>query len=227
MSLPMTAFLDGNEIPSSDLSADLTVGGLIDRLKDGLSESGSMIFAVACEREEVPPDRLNETLEKPVSSISRLDLISGRPERIALEALEQTRDSFADTFAGIKQSAEALASGNLEKGMHSLVDCVEAWADVHEAVTQGGALVHLDFEKTVIEDRHILDCLNDLNTKLREIKEAVESRDHVLLGDILRYEMDGTLRNWEMMLDSVIGQVKAIAEQSANASFSSASSSTL
>ncbi|MFQ5500832.1 MAG: hypothetical protein ACE5EQ_00850 [Phycisphaerae bacterium] len=212
----MNAFLDGIEIPSQDFPADLTVGGLIDRLKDRLQESGSMIFAVACDHEEVSQERLDQVLAEPVSQYDRLDLISGRPEKLALEALEETRDSFSDTFAGVKQSAEALTSGNLEKGMTGLVDCVETWANAHEAVTQGGELVHLDFEQTVIEDRHILDCLNDLSTKLREIKGAIESHDHVLLGDILRYEMDGPLRSWEMMLDSVIGQVKTIAEKAEN-----------
>ena len=54
--------------------------------------------------------------------------------------------------------------------------------------------------------------LNDLASKLRELKDAIESRDHVLLGDILRYEFDETLEQWERMLDGFIAHVEGIEE---------------
>lgn len=213
----MTAFLDGIEIPSHRLAPGLTAGELINRLQTQLRETGEMILVVACDREEVPPNGLDQVMALPVSSIDRLDMISGRPEEVVLEALEQTRASLANSLSVVRRSADDLLSGKVEEGMVRLVSCVETWADVHEAVTQGGALVHINFDQTVLESRDIRGCLNDIHAKLHEIKEAAVSGDHLLLCDILRYETNETLRNWETMLDNVIEQVKQLAEQPAAA----------
>ncbi|MFQ5412136.1 MAG: hypothetical protein ACE5EC_07550, partial [Phycisphaerae bacterium] len=115
------------------------------------------------------------------------------------------------TLLLVRQTSEALISGNTEEGMLGLVGCVDAWANVHEAVTQGGALIKIDFDQVVVESRNIRGCLQDIQSKLLEIKDAAESGNHYLLGEILRYETSEMLRSWETMLDLVINQVRILA----------------
>jgi len=215
-SSPMTAFLDGILITGIDNSPELTVGKLIDRLQEQLRGTGQMIFTVACNREEIPPHHLDQFLAMPVSKVGRLDLITSRPETITMDALVQTRASLMDTFAHAKLSGSDLIRGKLEDGMIGLMDCVKVWADVHVAVTSGGALTNIDFDQVVIDGRDVRDCLNDIKIKLCEIKDAAESRDHLLLGKILRFDMDEALQIWLAMIESVIEQVQDFKVKPAN-----------
>ena len=54
----------------------------------------------------------------------------------------------------------------------------------------------------------VADVMSRLAAVLGTLKEAMESRDHVLLADILQYEMDDILRQWEVMLDAVIEHIE-------------------
>lgn len=206
----MSAYLNGQPITGETLTPDITVGQVVEKAKARLNDTGDIIFSVICNENEVPADRLDEVLSQPLSAFSRVELISGRPEELVLEALRETRRSFSDSFATIKQAAQDMTAGNLAKGMAGLVECLGVWSNVHETIVQGGALVDIDFDRLVIDGRHILDWLNDLSTKLKEIKSAIESRDNVLLADMLSYEMDEIMQGWESVLHAFVEQVKRL-----------------
>jgi predicted nucleotidyltransferase component of viral defense system len=65
----------------------------------------------------------------------------------------------------------------------------------------------MDFQTLTVAGRPIVSWVEVLAEKLRQLKDAVESRDLVLLGDILRYEIDPALRDWEQMLAGLIQHI--------------------
>ncbi|MFQ5430650.1 MAG: hypothetical protein ACE5E1_10105 [Phycisphaerae bacterium] len=206
----MTVFLDGRALDGPGCRPESSVGEAIDRAKAELHGTGAVIFGIRCDGEEVPSDRLKEVLSRPLTSVERVELSTGHPQTVVLDVLEQTRRAFVETYATVQRASERMAAGNLAEGMACLAECVGTWGQVHEAIVQGGALVNVDFNRLVIGERHILDWLKSLTTKLREIKSAIESRDNVLLGDILRYELDEMMQGWEHMLDGFMAHVKAL-----------------
>jgi len=183
---------------------------LIVEIKTGLSGTGSIIFGVRCDGRDIPPDDLDAVLSKPVTDFRQVELTSADPTHIVLDALSDTRSAFADTFAKVQQASDDLAAGNMARGLSTFIECVAVWGKVHDAIIQGGALVGIDFERCVLQGRDILQWLDELRTKLREIKDAVEARDYVSLGDILRYELDETLQSWENMLNAFIEHVEEL-----------------
>ncbi len=206
----MFVLLDDKRIEITGLESDATLGALIDSTRAQALSAGRIIFTIRCDGKEVEPDRLEVAMSRPACEFREIALITGDAREAVLDALEKTRAAFVDTFAGVKQAAQDLASGNMARGMAGIVDCVGVWAHVHEAIVSGGPLLGVDFEQLVLRKRHILDSLNDLSAKLRDMKQAIESRDNVLLGDMLRYEMDEMLGGWETMLDGFIEHVRAM-----------------
>lgn len=194
-----------------DLSADAgitTVGHALEAAKSRLAGTNMLIFGVRCNQQDVSPELLEETLSRPLGSFEDLEFISGHPSDVVLAALNQTRLALADTFSGVRETADALSKGRIPDAMSSLVRCLTVWSQAHEAVVQGGALCRIDFESLLIDGRPMLDWLHDLTRQLRGLKSAIESRDHVLLGDILQYELDEMLRGWERMLDGMIDHIE-------------------
>lgn len=213
----MNIFLDSQPLTTTTLDRNCTVQAALDAAKRQLSGSDLLIFGVKCDSQEVSPEDLERTLSLPAGRFARVDFISGHPADVVLAALRQTRLSLADSFTGVKQSSECLSKGNISDAMSSLVRCLTIWGQAHEAVVQGMALCNVDAEQLIISGRPLLDWLHEIARQLRSLKEAIESRDHVLLGDILQYELDETLQGWEVMLDGIISHIERDANGSSAA----------
>lgn len=206
----MTVLLDNEPLSAEGLSPDASVAEWLEVAKARLEGTGALIVGLRHEDEDVPAERLEEMLSEPASRFEGLELVSGRPKEVVLEAMEQMRRAFGETFAAVQEAADALAAGRVADAMRTVGDCVKIWAQTQEAIVQGGRLMGLRLDDMEILDRPIAGWLDDLAGKLRELKDALASRDNVLLGDILRYEMDETLRQWERMLDVFIQRVEEI-----------------
>jgi len=194
---------------SSPVPADATVADVIALAKDQLDPQQSIIVGVRREGELVASNEIEAVLDQRVDRIDRLELLTGDPRAIVLETLTQSQLAFEQTFHEVTRVADQLADGSVADAMARLLDCVAAWSGVHQAIMQGGALLDIDFENLVIESRPLIDWMSDLAARLQDIKSAIANQDHVLLADILRYEIDETLRAWQRFLAGFVQYVRS------------------
>lgn len=207
----MNLLLDGELLGASGMAAGATVGEALESAKSRLSGTGSLIFAVRCDGSEVSPETLEEVLSRRTDEFGEVEFISGRPAEVVVAALAQTRAALGETPATAREAAHALSRGRVSEAMASLVRCLAVWGQVHESVVQGGGLCRVDFEALVIDGRSMLDHLHELTRQLRGLRSAIESGDHVLLGDMLQYEMEGMIRGWDRILDGIINHLSGAA----------------
>lgn len=201
--------LDNAPISLDDASESPTVSEALETVKARLHGSGRMVLGLRCNDEEILVNDLDAVLNRHADEFDTVEFISGDPAAAVIDALRQTRTALGETFVGVRQAADALARGRVAESMEHLVGCLSVWSQVQDAVLRGGALVNLDFQRVTVEDRPMIHWLSDLTRVLRDLKGALESRDHVLLGDILQYELDETLRGWEQMLDAMIEAIRS------------------
>lgn len=204
----MNIYLDSQPLVTKSLDGNSTVHAALEAAKHQLTSTELLIFGVKCDDQEVSPEDLEKILGMPAARFARVEFISGHPGEVVLSALRQTRMSLADSFTGVKQASECLSKGRVAEAFGALVRCLSVWGQAHEAVVQGMALCGIDAERLIISGRPLLDWLQGLAEQLRGLKGAIESRDHVLLGDILQYELDETLQGWEVMLDGIIAHIE-------------------
>ncbi|HPF38115.1 MAG TPA: hypothetical protein P5081_09155 [Phycisphaerae bacterium] len=206
------AFLDGKPLATEGIDADASVSSVVERAKTMLLETygDSILLEVICDGEAIDAGRLEETLADPVSKYGRLEFVSGSRRTVVVESLRASKRSISDTFELVRDAANQLNAGSVASGMQRLIDCVEIWSQAHEAMISSGHLLELDMEELVIADKHVFEWLREPATKLRDIRDAIESRDHVMLVDILRYEMDEFLEGWEKMLEAYADYVQGM-----------------
>ena len=202
--------LDDRPFATGEGVEPATVSQLLDRAKAGLVGTGRLLVSLRCDGETLSETRLESILEEPASRFGRLELYSDRPKTLVLEALTATRRSFGESFANLRETSDALATGDGPAAMSSLAVCVDAWNKAQEAIIKGGGLLGVDFESLQLDGRPVAEWLTELLERLRDLKDAVANRDHVLLADILRYEFDDVLQRWERMLDGFIEHVEAL-----------------
>lgn len=199
-----TIFVDHEPLAVDALARDATVSAVVDHVRAGIAGTGRMVLGLRCDEQDVSMDRLEQVLGMPCAAVGRLDVLTGCPGALVADALGVTRGALAETYATVATAASHLSSGDAAAAMRELADCCAVWARVHEAVVRACGLLALDVSGVAIEGRAVSQWLRDLAKTLLGIKTAIESRDTVLLGDILRYEMDQTLGDWERMLDGLI-----------------------
>lgn len=200
----MAIFVDNEPLTGDALGQDATVLAVVDRVRAGIAGTGRMVLGLRCDEQDVSMDRLEQVLGMPCAAVGRLDVLTGSPGALVADALGVTRGALTETYATVATAASHLSSGDTADAMRELADCCAVWARVHEAVVRACGLLSLDVSGVAIEGRAVSQWLRDLAKTLLGIKTAIESRDTVLLGDILRYEMDQTLGDWERMLDGLI-----------------------
>ncbi|HVP10369.1 MAG TPA: hypothetical protein VMV94_04180 [Phycisphaerae bacterium] len=208
----MSVFLDNRPFAADGSGEGSTVGHVLGAARAQAAKTGSLIVGIQCNRDSIPADRLESVLSRPARDFERIDLVSGRAKPVVLDALRQIRSLFAESFVAMKSSSEALAAGRVGEAMRTFGDCVSVWACTHESVVQGASLLDIKFDDLRINGKLMTDWLGDLAARLNDIRSAIETRDHVLFGDILRYEMDETLREWEAMLDGFIAHLEQVEE---------------
>ena len=203
----MTAFLDARPY-GSGIGPTSTVAEFIESARQSLAGSGRMLIALRCDENEVGPDQLDSLLTEPVSRFGRLDLTSDHPGRVVEDILLHARSCLSQSFELVQDASTKFCSGECVDAMTALIACIQSWGQVHEAIVKGGQLMRIDFETLLIRGRSVQAWLSGLVDRLREIKGAVESNDLVLLADMLKYELDESLQEWEGFVDGLIDHVR-------------------
>jgi len=203
----MTAYLDARPY-TRGLGPASTVGEFIESARQSLDGSGRMLIGLRCDESDVPPDQLDALLVEPVARFTRLELTSDRPSRVVEDILLHARTCLSQSYELVQSASEKFSAGDGVEAMTALIACIQSWGQVHEAIVKGGQLMRIDFEKLQIGDRSVQAWLAGLVDRLRGIKDAVESNDLVLLADMLKYELDESLQEWEGFVDGLIEYVR-------------------
>lgn len=206
---PIEAHLDCAEL---SLPPETTIGQLIGAAKVRLQGTHEMVLGVRCDDEEVPSEQLDDVIPLACSLFDSVRVITGDAREVVADALMVTRRALATTYAQTRSVCEKLAAGSIQAAMQEMVECSCVWSRVHQAVVQSCSLLSINPSSALIAGRPLAEWLGDIAKMLIGIKSAMESRDYVLLADILRYEIDDVLGGWEQMLEGLIehsGQLAA------------------
>src|SRR4029450_5082616 len=80
-------------------------------------------------------------------------------------------------------------SGGAVKAMEKLSGCFSTWHNAQESVVKIARLLRLNLDHVRVCDRSLSHLMDEFTGQLRQVKQALEGRDFVTLGDVLAYEM--------------------------------------
>jgi hypothetical protein len=128
---------------------------------------------------------------------------TAEPRAMALEVLDEVDAQLAEADRLRKEAVELLQRNHPAPAMERLSGCFTTWNNAQESVTKTAQLLRIDLDLVMIEMRSLSDVLSDFTGQLREIREALEGRDFVTLGDILAYEATQTCSHWQQALEAI------------------------
>lgn len=202
----MRILLDQAETP---LAAD-TVGEALRQAAALAGERGRMIVEV-----EVDGIRWSEedlaTQATAQRSAGELKLLTAHPGELLSETFNQSADAIAEIEEFQREAAKHLQAGRTKEGLHQLLESLAVWGAVQTGLSRGlnlGVLSHPVLQARGID---VDGPVQALESKLRELRQAIVAQDFTTLSDCLMYEFPAVAQQVAALLRSLAREADASA----------------
>jgi hypothetical protein len=118
------------------------------------------------------------------------------PRQLAIQALTEVDAQLDEADRLRSEASDLILQSQNQKAMERLSGCFSTWQNAQESVLKTAQLLRLDLASLQSEGHPLPDMIREFAEQLRQIKSALESRDFVLLNDILTYEAPQTTSRW-------------------------------
>ncbi len=206
----MEIYIDETKV-DIDVSASEPLENVLRHSQAKLYEAGRLVVGLRCDGNEVPADEMADTLKRQASSFERLDVVTSTKYDLVAEAMDQAAVSLTQTEESCQRIADGLSEGKTSESMQALGDCLSVWQQIHEAIGKSITMLELDPQSTLVGGEPLVDVVNKPMVVLLRVKEALQSQDHVLLSDTLKYEFSEVAQQWQDVIASILGQAQSAA----------------
>jgi hypothetical protein len=201
----MTIMLDEQTIdaPSAPLN---TLADALDLAQGKISGTGRIIVTVHVDGEELSGQQISNG-----SSFSIVDrtvrLGTADQKQLSLTLLGKIHALVE--FLGRQQIdvAGAIEKGQQAVALKQLAEVLGAWQQIHAAYSGLVNMSRLDLAALQVGQRSGQEVIQQFSQQLREIADALSNKDMVMLADILQYEMDSAIQNWNDLLAATLGAI--------------------
>ncbi len=201
----MAITLDQKQVDTQS-SPMATLADALNWAQDHMSGSGRIIVKVVVDGQELSGQEISQGASFSIQDRS-VQFETANQKDLSLKLLGKMH-ALIQFLAAQHQSI----AGNLEKGqqaiaMKQLGEVLTAWQQVHMAYSGLINMLKIDLSLLAVGERSGESLVQDFSNQLREISNALKNKDMVLLGDILQYEMDGAIQNWNLLLAATLAVV--------------------
>ncbi|HZL36835.1 MAG TPA: hypothetical protein VFC78_16060 [Tepidisphaeraceae bacterium] len=128
---------------------------------------------------------------------------TAEPGEMALDVLGEVEQQLQEADRLKNDAVDLLAQNAVERAMQKLSGCFSTWHNAQESVLKTAQLLRIDLDELQCGDRTLNAMVGEFTAQLRQIKLALESRDFVLLADILTYEATQTTSRWREAINAI------------------------
>jgi hypothetical protein len=201
----MRVFLDDDPIELSPSPAQ-TLGAVVQRLQADRCSTGQIITRVRCDGQDISSRQMDTAFDRAVATVERLDVYTGSPAELVRNAMEEATSALEGVEESHEQIASFLNRGDAQEGIRLLGEGVQTWQQVHEALRKSIRMLELDPDEIQADGRSLPEVLARPTELLKDVRTSLESRDYVMLADILRYEFHEVVTQWQQLIDEVRGE---------------------
>ena len=205
----MRILLDESE---TSLAAE-TVGDALQKAAALAGERGRMIVEVEVDGIRWSEEDLS-TPETATRGAGELKLLTAHPAELLRETFEQSADAVVEVEEIQREAAKHLQAGRTKEGLNQLLEALAVWGAVQTGLSRGlnlGVLSHPALQARGID---VDGPVQALESKLRELREAIVAQDFTTLSDGLMYEFPAVAQRVAALLRSLAREADAAAAAS-------------
>ena len=186
----MSVTVDHEQLEVEELGLR-TVGQVLSHLQ----RDNRLVVNLLIDGRQPDLDRLPQVRQSPLNGLT-LFIETAEPREMALEVIAEVESQLreADRLKG--EAVDLLQGGGAVKAMEKLSGCFSTWHNAQESVVKVARLMRIDLEQVGVAGRSLAALIAEFSAQLRQVRQALEARDFVTLGDVLAYEMTETSTQW-------------------------------
>lgn len=207
----MELYIDETKV-DIDLPTSEPLENVLRHSQAKLYEAGRLVVGLRCDGNEIPADEMEDTLKRQASSFERLDVLTSTKYELVADAMDQAAVSLTQTEESCQRIADGLSEGKTSESMRALGDCLSVWRQIHEAIGKSMAMLEIDPRTALVGGEPLVEVVNKPMIVLSRVKEALQSQDHVLLADTLKYEFSEVAQQWQDVIASIQGRAQSIVQ---------------
>lgn len=193
----MSVTVDDQPLPAESLGLT-TVGQVLSYLR----AKKRLVVHMMIDGQEPDFAKLEALYAQPVNR-NALFIETADPKEIADDVFNQVESLLADSESLREQAVSHLQAGEHAEALKKLGTCFVTWNHTQESVQKVSRLLNIDLQTVRLEDQTLQQWLQAFAQQLTDIRAALESRDYVMLSDILAYEAHETSNRWREALDAM------------------------
>ena len=198
----MELFVDDRRVNAGSVP-DGTLEDALRHIQSDLCPPGRVVVGLRCDDRDVPAGDMASTLKKPASSFGRVEVLTSTQRELVGETMTQASTSLSQTEAECERIADCLIEGKTAEAMEALGDCMTVWQQIHDGVSKSIEMLRLNAAQVEINGTPLIDAIGKPKEVLLQVKQALESQDHVLLADTLKYELADVMQEWHAVLAAI------------------------
>ncbi|HPU33548.1 MAG TPA: hypothetical protein PK184_12695 [Phycisphaerae bacterium] len=159
-----------------------------------------MVVAIYCNGKAVTDDELNAVLDAPAGSFEQLELQTQPVAGLVRTTLEQAI-ALVDSAAPIRAAAaDLLDGGDYVAAMGQFQKLLEIWRQLQQSLVFCSQALEINLDTLTLDGCRFTDLANLTKANLADLREAIRNQDPVLIGDLLRYDLEEVFAKWETLL---------------------------
>ncbi len=179
-----------------------TVGEAIAIAAEAAEKAGRLVVEVRVDGAMLTDEELQTAarLEDPAEEVH---MLTTTMETLLRDTFLQASETLAAAEREQQAAAEAMQGGRAAEGMASLMQSLEGWSGIRDAVVQGLSLAEIPTEDVEFEGIRLADAIVDLQKRLGLLKDAMVAEDVSATCDCLLYELPASTTAWRTLLDGL------------------------
>jgi hypothetical protein len=202
----MIVTLDGNRI-APECSPAATLQCLVDQVSGSLS-SDRLVVGIARDGQDLVDDRLEAALLEPLDDGMQVDLSTADRRELAAGALRHVSAQIAQVGEQQPRIAAQLTGGDAPRAIQQFSGFLEVWQTSQRTLAQCCHILKTNLALHEFQGQPVTAHLSELAVKLREVRQALEATDMVLLADLLEYELPSTCRHWSALMTDMAARLE-------------------
>lgn len=175
----------------------------------GAGQGRRMVVAIYCDGQAVADEALDAVLDSPASSFEQLELQTQPVAGLVRTTLEQAA-GLVDDAAGVRHAAaDLLDRGSNAEAMGELQKLLEIWRQLQASLVFSAEALGLDLDSLEVGGNRLPELVELMKANLADLREAIRNQDAVLIGDLLRYEMEEVFNRWASLLAGLKSSVQS------------------
>lgn len=203
----MIVTLDGRRFSPESGSA-ATLETLVNEVRQACP-ADRIVVEVRFDGQPLTGDDLEARMTRSIDGTAQIDFSSACPRELACDALREIVTQLDDAVEVHHSVARDFQSGRATVGAANMGGLLATWQACCQAYRHCSDLLGSEIQQLPADRRPGSPQIASLVSRLREVRDAFDARDYVLLADQLEFELAPLCIEWRDRLAALIDELHA------------------